>query len=409
MRGSGDSDGILLDEYLEREQLDGVEVIQWIAKQPWCTGAVGMMGISWGGFNALQVAAHRPPALKAIITLCSTDDRYADDVHFMGGCLLNGTMGWGCTMFAFNARPPDPVIVGPAWREIWLKRLKETPHFVETWLKHQRRDQFWRQGSVCEDFGRIQCPVYAIGGWEDGYTNAIPRLMTGLKVPRKGLIGPWAHAYPNAAHIMPVGFLQDSLRWWDHWLKGRDTGIMAEPMLRAWIQDSQPPRQRYTERPGHWAAERVWPSTTIRPRSYQLAPGRLVAKAGEDASLSLTSSETTGVAAGTWCPYGSDSDMPTDQREDDGNSLTFDSEPLAERLECLGAPEATVELAVDRPQALICLRLCDVDPAGASTRVSYGPLNLTHRDGHAAPKAVKPGERIRVTVKLNDIGHSIGQ
>src|SRR5207302_40132 len=101
---------------------------------------------------------------------------------------------------AFNARPPDPLIVGDAWRDIWMKRMQETPHFVETWLQHQRRDAFWRQGSVSEDFGRIQCAVYAIGGWEDGYTNAIPRLMTGLKVPRKGLIGPWAHAYPNAAH-----------------------------------------------------------------------------------------------------------------------------------------------------------------------------------------------------------------
>ncbi|MBI1779287.1 MAG: CocE/NonD family hydrolase [Proteobacteria bacterium] len=406
MRGSGDSDGVLMDEYLEQEQLDAVEVIDWIAKQPWSTGAVGMIGISWGGFNGLQVAARRPPALKAIITLCSTDDRYADDVHFMGGCLLTNNMGWGCTMFAFNARPPDPLIVGEAWREVWRKRLEETPHFFETWLRHQRRDALWQQGSVNEDFGAIQCAVYAVGGWEDGYTNAIPRLMTGLKVPRKGLIGPWAHSYPHAAHIMPVGFLQDALRWWDQWLKGRDTGVMAEPMLRAWLQDSVEPRQRYTERPGRWVGERVWPSPQIKPKTYFLAPGRLVGGAGESVPLTLSSQQTTGIASGVWCPYGGDSDMPTDQREDDGNALCFDSEPLAERLEVLGAPEVTLELAVDRPLALICVRLCDVEPNGASTRVSYGPLNLTHRDGHAEPKPLVPGERIRVTVKLNDLGHA---
>ncbi|MEQ8697012.1 MAG: CocE/NonD family hydrolase, partial [Bauldia litoralis] len=79
IRGSGDSDGVLHDEYSAQEHRDALEIIDWIAAQPWCDGAVGMMGISWGGFNALQVAALKPPPLKAIITLCSTDDRYADD------------------------------------------------------------------------------------------------------------------------------------------------------------------------------------------------------------------------------------------------------------------------------------------------------------------------------------------
>ena len=85
MRGSGDSEGVLLDEYLPREQEDALEVLSWIAAQPWSTGKVGMYGKSWGGFNGLQVAAHQPPELKAVISLCATDDRYADDVPLQGG------------------------------------------------------------------------------------------------------------------------------------------------------------------------------------------------------------------------------------------------------------------------------------------------------------------------------------
>src|ERR1700726_2112942 len=138
IRGCGESGGLLFDEYAKQEQDDGVEVITWLAAQPWCNGAVGMMGISWGGFNGLQIAARRPPALKAVITICSTDDRYADDIHYMGGALLNANLGWASTMFAYMSRLPDPALVGEHWRELWLARLRHTPLLVETWLRHQR-------------------------------------------------------------------------------------------------------------------------------------------------------------------------------------------------------------------------------------------------------------------------------
>jgi putative CocE/NonD family hydrolase len=191
IRGSGESDGLLSDEYSRQEHDDALQVIAWLAAQPWCSGAVGMMGISWGGFNALQVAALRPPALKAIVTLCSTDDRYVDDVHYMGGAKLNAGFGWAGFFFADICHPPDPALVGERWRELWRERLANVPLFLERWLSHQRRDSYWRHGSVCENYGAIQCPVYAVGGWTDGYSNAIPRLLERLSVPRKGLIGPW--------------------------------------------------------------------------------------------------------------------------------------------------------------------------------------------------------------------------
>ncbi|MGD2116459.1 MAG: CocE/NonD family hydrolase, partial [Acidobacteriota bacterium] len=260
LRGAGDSDGLLTDEYTEQELDDAVEVIAWLAEQPWCSGAVGMMGISWGGFNSLQVAARRPPALGAVITLCSTDDRYADDAHYMGGCLLNENLTWGSVLLTFNAYPPDPALVGARWRRMWLERMEATPLFPEVWMRHPWRDAYWRHGSVCEDFAAVACPVYAIGGWADGYSNAVPRLLAGLSVPRKGLIGPWSHAFPHDAVPGPsIGFLQEALRWWDQWLAGRETGILDEPMLRVWMQESVPPRPTYADRPGRWVAETAWP------------------------------------------------------------------------------------------------------------------------------------------------------
>ena len=407
IRGSGDSDGVLLDEYSEQEHADALEIIDWIAAQPWCSGAVGMMGISWGGFNSLQVAALRPPQLKAIITLCSTDDRYADDAHYMGGCLLNENLQWGSILLHYNAYPPDPELADEWWHEMWMTRLNNAVPFPARWMRHQRRDDYWKHGSVCEDYGRIACPVYAIGGWADGYSNAVPRLLAGLAVPRKGLVGPWAHNFPHDAVPGPqIGFLQEALRWWDHWLKGIDTGIMDEPMYRVWMQEWAPPQSAYDERPGRWVAESSWPSASVAPRRLALNPGRLDDRATQETGLFFCSPQTTGMSAGEWCAFGADGETPTDQRVDDGRSLTFDSEPLAERLEILGAPVVRLMVSVDRPNALIAVRLNDVTPDGSTTRVTYGLLNLTHRDSHEFPTPLVPGRRYGVTVKLNDIAHA---
>ncbi len=408
MRGSGDSDGVLLGEYLKQEQDDAMEAIAWIAVQPWCTGAVGMIGISWGGFNGLQVAARRPPALKAVVSIASTDDRYGDDIHFMGGCLLGDKLGWGATIFSINAAPPDPAIVGDRWREMWLERLDKNGLWLLDWLKHQRRDEYYKHGSVCEDWKAIQCPVYAVGGWTDGYTNAVFRLLANLKCPRKGLVGPWAHKYPHFGVPGPqIGFLQECLRWWDQWLKGRDTGIMKEPMLRAWIEDPVPPRARYEAKPGRWVAEDTWPAKGISAQPWRLEPGRLVAgkSAASGEALAIRSPETIGSASGSWCPYGTGHDQATDQRVEAGGSLVFDTPALEQDIEILGAPVVELQLSADRPQAKVACTLSEIMPSGAVTRVTYGLLNLTHRESHEQPTPLEPGKRYKVRVQLNDAGH----
>lgn len=406
LRGSGDSDGVLRDEYMQQELDDGVEILRWIAAQPWCTGDVGMIGISWGGFNGLQIAAMNPPELKAIITACSTDDRYADDIHHMGGCLLGDNLSWASVMFAYNALPPDPALVGEHWRDMWRERLEGSGLWLEQWLRHQRRDAYWKHGSICEDLSSVKCPVFAVSGWADGYSNAVFRLLANLDVPRKGLIGPWAHKYPHVGVPGPaIGFLQEALRWWDKWLKGLETGVMDEPMLRVWMQDSVPPTTRYIHRPGRWVGESSWPSANITERRFALAPGRLAPESAPIAETSLTiqSPLTVGLFAGKWCSYSAGPDLAHDQREEDGGALAFESDPLDTPLEILGAPIIELELSSTKPIAMVAVRLSDIAPDDKATRVTYGLLNLTHRDSSENPTLLEPGRRYRVRVRLNDI------
>jgi putative CocE/NonD family hydrolase len=406
LRGSGDSDGVLTDEYTQQELDDGCDVIAWLSAQPWCSGRVGMIGISWGGFNGLQIAALRPPALGAVISLCSTDDRYADDIHHMGGCLLGDNLSWASVMFSYNSLPPDPEIVGERWRKMWFERLEGSGLWLETWLRHQRRDAYWKHGSIAEDYGAIECPVMAVSGWADGYSNAVFRLLANLRAPRKGLIGPWSHKYPHIGVPGPaIGFLQESLRWWDHWLKDKVNGVMQEPMLRVWMQDSVPPTTYYKHRPGRWVGETSWPSPNIEPRRLVLARNQLVANGIETAEqpLPIQSPLTTGLFAGKWCSYAAGPDLAHDQRQEDGGALTFESDPLDEQLEILGAPEVELTLTSSEPIAMLAVRLSDVASDQKVTRVTYGLLNLTHRTSREKPEHLVPGEPYRVRIRLNHI------
>lgn len=409
IRGSGDSEGVLRDEYLQRELDDGVAIIAWLTQQYWCDGNVGMIGISWGGFNGLQIAALQPPALKAVISVCSTDDRYADDVHYMGGCLLGDNLSWASTMFAYNSLPPDPVIVGDKWRDMWFERLENSGLWLNTWLQHQHRDEYWQHGSVCEDFSRVQIPVMAVSGWADGYSNAVFRLLKNLSGPRQGLIGPWSHKYPHLGVPGPaIGFLQECLRWWDQWLKQQETGIMNEPMLRAWMLDSMPPSTFYHQRYGRWISEPCWPTTNVKPMVYKLDEYRLVDEneATAEHVLTLQSPLSNGLFAGKWCSYSATPDLPHDQREEDGGALVFTSAFLPHTLEILGAPVLELDVSANQPVAMIAVRLSDMRPDNKVTRITYGLLNLTHRDSHASPLPLEPGKRYSVRMQLNDVAQT---
>jgi len=407
LRGSGDSEGVLEGEYLAQELEDGVDVIAWLAAQPWCNGRVGMIGKSWGGFNGLQIAALAPPALGCVVSVCSTDDRYRDDVHYTGGCVFaQAALSWSTTMLAYTARPPDPAVVGDRWRELWNERLEAIRPFGHDWLAHQRRNAFWRHGSVCEDPAAIRCPVYMVGGWADPYRGAVLRLLAAAPDRVRGLIGPWAHVYPHQGAPGPaIDFLGLCRRLFARHLRDQGAGLDAEPRLRAWMQDAVPPRPGYAERPGRWVAELRWPPRR-EPRRLFLTAHGLREQPGAERELVHAGLLEHGSDGPAWLPWGAPTDFASDQRAEDGRSLVFDSAPLARPSEILGEPFVEVDVVPETPTAQLAARLCDVAPDGASTLVTFGLLNLCHRESHAEPRPLVPGEAVRVRVPLTAIAHA---
>ena len=409
MRGNGDSQGIMEDEYTEQELSDGEAVIAWLAAQPWCNGSVGMMGISWGGFNGLQLAERAPDALKAVITLCSTVDRYADDIHYKGGCLLNENMGWGSTMWAYSSRPPDPMLVGDDWRDMWLQRLQAEPYLPITWLNHQTRDAYWRHGSVCENYGGIRAAVLAVGGWGDAYKNAVPQLVEHLSAPVKGIVGPWVHKYPHFAAPEPrIGFLQEALRWWDRWLKGIDTGVENDPAYSVYLMDGVRPQTWYEHRPGRWVNEPDWPMGPML-QQFQFATNNQLADTATALADIVASPQDCGMDGGEYCAIWLGPEQPGDQRADDAKSLCYTSGPMETDVDIIGAPTVTITFQSDQPQAQIAVRLNHIHADGAATRITYGVMNLTHLAGHDQVRELEPGKTYQVDVALDHIAYRLPQ
>jgi predicted acyl esterase len=317
---------------------------------------------------------------------------------------------WSNFMLVKKAMAPDPQIVGDAWHAMWMSRLAATSSLSEMWLAHQRRDDYWRQGSVCEDHSAIECAVMAVCGWEDSYSNFVPRLLEHLPGPKLGIVGPWSHAYPCRGAPGPlIGYLQEALRWWRHWLCGEDTGIMDEPLYRVWITGEERPQPFYLpDHAGSWAAEDQWPSPRIERRSLHLNAAGLSSKPAPGVMLSVRSPATAGCDCGRWGGYGgSCPDMPIDQRREDGMALCFDTLPLDDDLALLGAPQLDLLVSVDQPHVNLAARLCDVYPDGTSALMTYGVLNLSHRDSHEYPTPCPVGTPFRVKLKLNDFARTV--
>jgi len=407
IRGYGDSDGVAEDEYSHQEIQDGHDIIAWIAAQAWCDGNVGMFGKSWGAYNAFQVAATRPPALKGIIPVMGTDDRWREDIHFYGGCLANDNFWWGSIMQLYNAMPPDPQIVGEdRWLEMWTERLEGAAFWPAMWLEHQTHDEMWRRGSVCEDYDAVDIPVYFFGGWADLFRDTPFRIAQHLKGPVKVMMGPWAHLYPHEGIPGPrVDFVGEAIRFWDHWLKGIDTGVMDDPPLRFFLQESIAPAGTQKQRTGRWVEEASWPSPNVEARALWLNTHMLDAapEPGGD-PLSICSPQTYGITGGDMCSFAIPGDMPVDGRGDAGGALVFRTEALAAPMDLLGQPHVSLKLSADRLQGFVAALLFDEGPDGSQTLLARGFCNLTHRNGDMAPEAIIPGEEMEVSVPLYGTG-----
>lgn len=407
-RGSGDSEGLLLDEYLPQEQTDAAEAIAWLAAQPWCNGAVGMRGVSWGGFITLQTAALAPPALKAIMPMCCSDRRYTDDAHYIGGAFALTGLKWATSFKSVMAGPPDPEVSGPGWEAAWMERLEAAPPIAAQWLSHQREDDYWRQGSVGFDPSAIRCPVYLVGGWVDPYNEAIPRLLENLTVPGKALIGPWTHGYPQPAAPGPgLDWVVEELRWWRHWLAGESTGVMEGPCIWAFMPEAAPVEVAPAQLPGRWVAEPHWPPRTAE-LAFGLARSRLTDGVGEAFVAELDGDALVGLQTPEWVPFVVPQ-YPQEQSPDDERALTFDSELLDAPVDLLGSPKVRLRIAANVAVAKIAARLTEVTPDGRSWLVSYGALNLTHRDGHAAPEPLAAGRFYDIDLPLYLTGRRLRQ
>ncbi len=417
VRGTGTSEGLAEDEYAEREILDNLAVIDWLAGQPWSSGAVGMFGISWGGFSALQAASRTPPALRAIVAAHFSHDRYEVDVHYVGGTLHVGeSVYWPVEMVGENALPPDPERFGPGWRDEWRRRLEATPPWPVAWLRHQRRDGYWRHGSAVEAWESIEAPVLAIGGLQDGYRDAVLPVLEHVRAPTRGVIGPWGHCWPHAGSPGPsidgVGLM---VRWWDRWLKGVDNGADREPACSLYVVEPPVTEEYPADLPGRWWHLGRDPGTPrITPPPLRLAGdgahGRGILgadpPAGGPAASTWSAPPSVGLAAPYWCGLGEPPQgLPTDQQPDDARSLTWTTEPLAEPLLIAGIPRADLWLAADQPVAQVAVRLEAVAPDGPSALVARGIRNLTRLDpGVEEPRPLTSGVPVHLDLRLSTAG-----
>ncbi|TMK67211.1 MAG: CocE/NonD family hydrolase, partial [Actinobacteria bacterium] len=399
VRGTGTSEGVAEDEYPEIERRDMNEVIAWLASQDWCTGNVGMYGTSYSGFNAIQVAMTRPPALKAIIPIFATDDRYADDVHFFGGALKAlDLVDYPTYMTGLNALPPVPSLYGQGWRDVWERRVQENEPWVIRWLEEQTFGPYWQRGSLRPDYGAIQAATMIVAGWADGYTNNSLRTMAELTCSKRLILGPWAHASTETSLPGPnVDLLPEMLRWWDRWLKGIDNGVDREPAILVFARRSTKPQPDLAEVRGEWRYEPGWPLDRGRELSMPLENAVAASRPAPDG---LEVRGDVGWTAWISCagnlPYG----QPQDQRPDEAWSVVYDWPPLAEELEILGHPRVGVTITSSAPVAFLSAKLCDVFPDGTSALVTRGLLNLAHRESRQEPSPLEPGAPYRVEVEL---------
>ena len=397
MRGTGNSEGRLIAyEYTDQENDDGEVIIDWLSKKPFSNGNVGMFGISWGGFNSIHIAMRNPPALKAIIAICATDDLYQDDVHFMDGIIHVDS--WEMAQDLDNARPgaPDYVI-----DEDYFENRFDTEPWMMTYKRMQRYGPFWERTTLKERYDSIRVPTFMIGGWYDGYRDSLPRMLEHLEAPVKAMIGPWSHYFPHNASPKPqMEWRHEAVRWFDYWLKGRNTGILDEPRFAVFIRRWHPPGPVLEEVDGQWRWEEGWPIERIRERTLYPQPNHDLAKnAPKASSHRLRYVASTGVEAGG--PVMWWGDAAHDQRPTDAFSLVYDTKPLDAELEILGLPRAILQVSADAPHANWFVRLSDIAPDGTVTQVAGAGFNGTHRKSAKNPQELTPGEAFELEIEMH--------
>ncbi len=390
-RGLGGSSGVAWDAMDRGEGRDGAEAVEWIARQPWCDGNVGMWGLSYGGYSSLKVGAENPPHLKAIAPMQGTVDVYRD-ILVPGGCpnMLGAYGAWGSLMLAMNLMPPTNADPTGRWYKVWRERLDAGTPYIFNWDEHPNHDEYWDAKVVNPE--RIKVATFLIGSWRDIFPDGVPAIYPRLGGPKKLLMGPWMHTLPDLAPAEPIDYLPELKRWFDHWLRGEKNGIDTEPPVTIFVQNGE-----------KWRHEASWPIARTKTRSFYLAHGGRLADTAdrEEGGENYTANASVGTCAGLWDPTGLGIGLPTDQAEDERLSLVYTSEPLAEDSEITGVGQATIHAELKEGEEVhLVAKLADVDPAGGSKLITTGWLRGTCRDNFARSSALKAGEVYEFRIAL---------
>src|ERR1700722_9002370 len=334
IRGTGASEGAPPDrEYSEQEQQDGLAVIDWLSRQPWSNANVGMMGISWGGFNAIQIARLHPPSLKAIIAMCATEELFHDDIHYIDGLMHVDEFELGMDMQVGLTPAPN----FPTDEKSLATRFDARPWFL-LYLHQQRDGPFWQRASISGDqYAQYKVPTFMIGGFLDGYRDSIGRFLSRVKnAPVKALLGPWNHSFPDDAQPGPtIEWRVEATRWWDYWLKGKQNGILDEPRFEVYMRHWYPPDPNIAEIPGDWRAENSFPPANAHTETLYFSPNHSLRSSVPPVADSEQLKYVPSIGAETGFWWG---DFTTDQRPIDAFSLVYDSEPLDKDTAILGWP-----------------------------------------------------------------------
>lgn len=415
VRGTGGSPGVATDEYEDDQTADGFDAVEWLAAQPWCNGNVGMWGISWGGFTAIQVAMLRPPHLRAILPMYATDDRYRDDVHIRGGCVTASEKSqYAVSQLGMNAMPPLPAVREPGWRdgpwrEAWRERLEATPPWLFAWMREQTDGPYWRRGSLAPHYDALDCAVFTVAGWNDSYVDPAFRMQEHCRaIPIRTLVGNWVHSFPDDAYPGPnLNWLHEAVRFFGAHLRGEATGWDEEPAL-TWFEHAWAEPEAFPVAwPGRWRSAAAVPVPGTEASALRLGAGTLAADGPFlDGSDTLPHRATVGTSGPlSWGAGGAPNGLARDLRPDEAHGLVYTSAPLDAPVSVIGVPEAVLHVSATMPVAACVVRLSEVAPSGVSALVAQGVLNLTHRDSDSEPAPIEPGRVYEVAIPMRATGY----
>lgn len=393
LRGIGNSEGHASNAFAAGERLDGYDVIEWLASQPWCSGSVGMWGVSYGGITALSTASARPPSLKAIIPIHAATDMYHDYL-VSRGCrtAFSPDVHWGIRMAASNLLPP--LHDDPRADELWHDRLNSYRPWILDWHEHTTYDDYWQQAVILPE--RIEAPTYIVGGWRDIFSDIGFRVYGRLSGPKRILVGPWKHVFPDLAAQAPIGFVSEMCRWWDRWLREEPNGIDVEPPIAHYLYGAE-----------EWRHEQQWPPIDAQLTDFTTSDNGMLARGSDDseaghAPIAYEYTPLVGfdTVAMHWLPG---PDEPVYAPSDEQRSLCFDTEPLDATVDLIGTPIVRLNVVSSKPNPPLVARLFQRDADGHSQLITIGWFKEQGGDGDPLSAPVESGEPREIEFELRPI------